>query len=326
MLVTKHNILQGQRITMSRMGILSRDARHYQSLLEHQNLHELQIVFAEKDPAQVEDFEHIDILLTDPDLAATIIEHCTNLKWLQSTWAGNKPLFDSTKRDYQLCGVKDVFGSRMREYVFAYLLHFARNVEGFIEAQKSRRWQAPDISYLHGRKLGIMGVGSIGNAVAKTAKDFAMEVHGFTHSSTDCSYVDHYYKLDELENFASKLDYLVCLLPDTQNTQGLVDKVLLDALPEHCVLINAGRGQCINDGALIAALQSNRLRAAVVDVTSEEPLPFEHPFWYTANLYLSQHTAAISEPEDISTIFAANYHRYVNKQGLHYLLDFTKAY
>ena len=311
---------------MNRLGILSRDAEHYRNLLAEQTLAELQLVFVGDDPAQISTFEDLDILLADPDLAANILEQCTNLKWLQSTWAGNKPLFDCQKRDYQLCGVKDVFGPSMVEYVFTYLLHFARNVEGFIEAQQQRRWQAPKTGDLYGAKLGIMGVGSIGKALAKSAKAFAMEVHGLSHSSTDCSDVDHYYTLDELPDFAASLDYLVCLLPDTKDTAGLINQAFLAALPKHCVLINAGRGPCIDEQALLEALQSNQLRAAVLDVTMQEPLPCEHPFWHSPNLYLTQHTAAISKPEQITTLFIANYHCYTRQLELKHVLDFSKAY
>ena len=111
--------------TMSRIVILSRDAWQYSHLLEQHKLQGLPCVLAYESPAQVEEPETIDILLADPDLAAVMIAQCINLKWLQSTWAGNKPLFDSAKRDYQLCGVKDVFGPRMGEYVFSYLLHLS---------------------------------------------------------------------------------------------------------------------------------------------------------------------------------------------------------
>jgi len=311
---------------MSTMGILSRDARHYRSLLEQQNLAELQLVFAETDPAKVIDYAQVDILLADPDLAASIIEQCTSLKWLQSTWAGNAPLLRLSKCDYHLCGIKDVFGMSMREYVFAYLLHFSRNVQGFANCQKTCQWQAPAFTQLHAKTLGIMGVGSIGKIVAKTAKCFDMQVHGLTYSSRDCPDVDRYFAIGDEQAFAAKLDYLVCLLPDTSNTQGIINQSFLAALPAHCVLINAGRGPAIDELALRLALNNNKLRAAVLDVFTQEPLPSEHPFWQTANLHITQHTAAISKPEDIHQIFLDNYHRDHQDLPLKYQMDFAKGY
>jgi phosphoglycerate dehydrogenase-like enzyme len=311
---------------MNTMGILSRDAGHYRALLEHQHLGELQLGFAEKNPAQVKDFSKVEILLADPDLAASVIEQCASLRWLQSTWAGNAPLLKRGKGDYRLCGIKDVFGISMREYVFAYLLHFSRNVDGFARCQKTGQWQAPAFTELHTKTLGIMGVGSMGKLVAKTAKCFDMQVHGLTYASRDCPDVDRYFNIKEAQAFAADLDYLVCLLPDTRHTQGVINQLFLAALPPRCVLINAGRGQAIDEPALLLALNNNKLRAAVLDVTRQEPLPPEHPFWHTTNLHITQHTAAISKPKDIHQIFLDNYQRYSRNRPLKYQLDFAKGY
>jgi phosphoglycerate dehydrogenase-like enzyme len=318
--------LQRANTVMTRMGILSRDARHYLSLLEHQNLPELQLVFAETNSAKVNNYADIDILLADPDLAATVLPRCTRLRWLQSTWAGNAPLIELAKRDYQLCGVKGVFGPAMREYIFAYLLHYARNISGFMQAQQNRQWQPPEFTGLAGKTLGIMGVGSIGKVLAKTAKDFAMQVHGLTHSSQDCEHIDRHFHLAQAHLFARKLDYVVCLLPHTRDTQGMINADFLAQLPRHCVLINAGRGQVIDDLALIHVLTSGKLRAAVLDVFTREPLPPEHPYWQLDNVHITQHSAAISRPEDISALFCANYLRDFRHQPLNFVIDFERGY
>ncbi|MFT5677382.1 MAG: phosphoglycerate dehydrogenase-like enzyme, partial [Paraglaciecola sp.] len=120
---------------MARLGILSRDAKKYQVLIEQSDLTNADLVIVSHTPDSETDWSQIDILLADPNLATQIVEKCTHLKWLQSTWAGNTPLLSLQKTDYLLCGVKDVFGPSMREYVFAYLLHFSRNVEAFQLAQ-----------------------------------------------------------------------------------------------------------------------------------------------------------------------------------------------
>jgi phosphoglycerate dehydrogenase-like enzyme len=311
---------------MARVGILSRDAKEYQTLIEQSELANVDLIKVSETPDCKTDWSQIDVLLADPNLAAQIIEKCTHLKWLQSTWAGNTPLLKLQKTNYLLSGVKDVFGPSMREYVFAYLLHFSRNVEAFQQAQQSALWQPPTLGCLHGKTLGIMGLGSIGKTVAKTAKTFEMQVHGLSYSSRDCQDVDHYFGADELIEFAEKLDYLVCLLPDTDKTRHLVDQSFLDALPKHCVLINAGRGQVIDQGALLHALNTKKIQAAVLDVFEQEPLPDEHPFWHSKKIYITQHTAAISKPKDILEIFTQNFERFQNKQTLMYLLEFERGY
>ncbi|AGH46926.1 D-2-hydroxyacid dehydrogenase [Paraglaciecola psychrophila] len=310
---------------MYNVAILSRDSALYSALLEAAQLPHLKLVLV-SNKATAFDYSQVDILFGDPDLTSNVIKQCTRLKWLQSTWAGNAALFALDKTDYQLCGVKDVFQQAMQEYVFAYLLYFSRNVAGFNQAQLKKTWAAPSYQSLAGKTLGIMGVGNIGQAVAKMAKHFSMKTRGYTRTSGDCEFIDQYYTPNDPQTFATELDYLVCLLPQSDATTGIIDHAFLSYLPKHCVLINAGRGTTIVDRALMDALQSKTLHAAVLDVFEQEPLPEDHPYWQLDNLYVTQHTAAESMPEDIFPLFSDNYFRYINGAALHNVLDFAKGY
>ena len=311
---------------MHNLAILSRDSTHYNRLLKDAHLPDLNLILVDNKVTEAFDYSQVHILFGDPDLTSQVINQCTELKWLQSTWAGNAALFALDKNDYQLCGVKNVFQQAMQEYVFAYLLYFSRNVDGFNQTQKNRAWAAPPYQSLAGKNLGIMGVGNIGSAIAKMAKNFSMKTHGYTRSSQDCEFIDRYYTSGDEQRFTSKLDYLVCLLPHSNETAGLIDHTFLSYLPTHCVLINAGRGATIVDSALIKALKNRTLHAAVLDVFEKEPLPDSHPYWQLDNLYVTQHTAAESIPEDIFSIFSDNYHRYINGSALQHVLDFKKGY
>jgi phosphoglycerate dehydrogenase-like enzyme len=311
---------------MHKVAILSRDFARYSTLVEYAQLPNLKLVLVDSKIPKIFDYTQIDILFGDPDLTAQVVKQCSGLKWLQSTWAGNAALFALSKRNYQLCGVKDVFQQAMQEYVFAYLLYFSRNLPGFNQAQKSNTWAAPTYQSLAGKTLGIMGVGNIGKAVAKMAKHFSMQTRGYTRSSQNCEFIDSYYTYNHEQAFATDLDYLVCLLPQSDETSGLIDKRFLSFLPPRCVLINAGRGTTIVDSALITALQNNTLKGAVLDVFAQEPLPVEHPYWQLDNLFITQHTAAESMPEDIFPIFSDNYLRYINGSALQHVLDFSKGY
>ena len=254
---------------MHNVAILSRDSALYLTLLKAEQLPHLKLVLVDNKAADF-DYSQVDILLGDPDITAQVISQCTGLKWLQSTWAGNTPLFALDKIDYQLCGVKDVFQQAMQEYVFAYLLYFSRNVAGFNQAQINKTWAAPTYGSLAGKTLGIMGVGNIGQAVAKMAKHFSMKTRGYTRTSSGCEYIDQYYTCNDAQNFAANLDYLVCLLPQSKATTGLIDSTFLSYLPKHCVMINAGRGATIVDTALIEALKNKTLQGAVLDVFEQE--------------------------------------------------------
>lgn len=311
---------------MPNLIIVSRDASTYAKLINQAKLPQLNLLFANQGLPKFYDYSRVDIVLGDPDLTVQIIEECSAVRWVQSTWAGNAALFAAGNRNYQLCGVKGVFQQAMREYVFAYLLHFSRNITGFDQAQKAKKWISLPYHSLAGKTLGIMGVGNIGKAVAQTAKHFSMRTWGFTRSSRDCSFIDSYFGSDDLQAFASELDYLVCLLPHSPATTGLIDQQFLAYLPKRSVLINAGRGTTIEEPALIEALQNKRLHAAVLDVFEQEPLPRTHRFWELDNLYVTQHTAAESVPNDIFLLFKDNYQRHIAGQPLKNVLDFAKGY
>jgi phosphoglycerate dehydrogenase-like enzyme len=122
------------------------------------------------------------------------------------------------------------------------------------------------------------------------------------------------------------LDYLVSVLPRTKDTNKIVDEQLLNALPRHAVFVNVGRGNSVDEAALEKALKDNRLAAAVLDVFEREPVPPEHPFWSTPNLYMTYHTSAISYPEDITRVFIENYLLYIEGKPLKYVVDFAKGY
>lgn len=316
----------------SNLTIISRDAAIYSAVLANKQLPGLNIITATESVENV-DLNKIEILLTEPGIAAEILEQCHNLRWLQSTWAGNTPLLAMAKKDYVLTGAKGIFGAAMREYVFAYLLYFERNIETFKrkalpsqEGQSPNYWTQPSIGTLKSKRLGILGAGSIASDLVSAARLFEMEIVGINRSGKSETNYDALYTIDNLCEFASRLDYLVCILPDTKETRHIVDARFLEHLPKDCVLINAGRGNSIDDSALINALNKQQLKAAVLDVFKQEPLPNAHPYWHMENVYITQHTAAISSPYAVCEVFAENYTRWRNDQALKHSIDFTRGY
>jgi phosphoglycerate dehydrogenase-like enzyme len=195
-----------------------------------------------------------------------------------------------------------------------------------IKAQQAREWQRPESGVLRGKTIGLLGVGSIGAYLAGTAKQFGMTVRGFTRESEESTQVDEYFHGDSLLKFVGGLNYLVCILPRTKDTDHIVDKTVLSGLPPQAVLINVGRGNAVDELALVNALNESRLAAAVLDVFEKEPLPEDHPFWGTTNLYMTFHTSAISYPEDITKLFTENYQLYLANKSLKYQVNFERGY
>lgn len=266
------------------------------------------------------------ILFGRPDMIAEMLPQMPTVQWVQSSWAGVTPLIELGRRDYVLTGVKDVFGPQMSEYVIGYVLARELRVLERMEEQRRHRWFKGISGTLHGKRLGIMGTGSIGQYIATKANFLAMRVTGLSRSGRQVPVFRKVMKTGELHEFLEGLDYLVSTLPDTPETDKLLDAAALGKLPDHACFINIGRSNVIDDDALIDALNNERLAAATLDVFDDEPVPEDSPLWDTANLTMTAHIAAVSLPSLIVPIFVDNYRRYVNELPLHYIVDFAAGY
>jgi phosphoglycerate dehydrogenase-like enzyme len=303
---------------MPKLIILSHNKEDYQRLIESAQLPDLELV---NDPAQA------DIALGEPKAIRDALSLLSRLKWAQSIYAGVEPLVDPTqRRDYILTNARGVFGEWMSEYVFGYLLFLEKRILDRIKAQQAKQWKRDESGTLRGKTIGLLGVGSIGEHLAGTAKHFEMNVKGYTKASETSTHVDEYYHGSELLKFAEGLDYLVIVLPRTEETNKLVDEAFLDTLPNHAVLVNVGRGNAVDEAALAKALNEGKLAAAVLDVFEQEPVPVDHPFWTTPNLFMTYHTSAISYPEDITKLFIENYRLYAEGKPLRYVVDLERGY
>ena len=303
---------------MPKLILLSHDKDEYQRLIKNAELPDLEIV---SDPVLAE------IALGEPKAIRDALPLLSQLKWTQAIYAGVEPLVDPTqRRDYVLTNARGVFGELMSEYVFGHLLFLEKKILERIEMQKVHKWQRSESGVLRGKTIGLLGVGSIGAHLAGTAKHFGMNVKGFTRESETSPLVDKYYHGDDLLEFAKGLDYLVSVLPRTKETNKIVDEALLKALPNHAVFVNVGRGNSVDEAALVKALMEGKIAAAVLDVFEKEPVPEDHPFWDTPNLYMTYHTSAISYPEDITKVFIENYRLYVDGKPLKYVVDFERGY
>jgi phosphoglycerate dehydrogenase-like enzyme len=274
----------------------------------------------------LDEYDGEAILFGNPDMIGRLLPTMPAVEWVQSSWAGITPLLALDRRDYVLTGVKDVFGPQMSEYVMGYLLAHELKVLERIKAQREHRWLETRSGALEGKQIGIMGSGSIGQHVAKTAAYFGMTVSGLSRSGTPVEYFENMFNISEKEGFLNELDYLVTALPHTTDTDNLIDSAALSLLPNHAYLVNVGRSNVIDDEALMQALRNKTLAGAVLDVFDEEPIPEASGLWDTPNLSITAHIAAISDPLLIVPIFVENYRRFVGGKPLNYIIDFDAGY
>ena len=193
------------------------------------------------------------VALADPPAVRHILGDLPNLRWLQSTYAGVDTLLQpGLRRDYLLTNVRGIFGPWMAEYVIGYAIMHERLGWRRYLAQQERRWEPALPGTLRERTLGILGVGSIGAAIARAAKFFGMRTLGYTLRSEDSEHIDRYFHEGELLALARQADYLVAALPSTAASRHLIDAAVLRAMPRHAVLMNVGRGSAVDEDALRA--------------------------------------------------------------------------
>ena len=257
---------------MHHLLILTKHPDEYRERIQAASLPDLAIVATDDVAEGLARAPHSDILLGDPTRVKAALPHLPRLVWTQLSWAGVEPMLDpALRRDYVLTNIRGVFGPLMSEYVFGYLLMLERKILPRLAAQREGRWDTTLPGTLSGKTIGLVGVGSIGAHLAATAKHFGMQVRGYTRRSRDCRHVDQYFHGGDKAAFAHDLDYLVAVLPNTDQTRAIVDAEMIAALPPRAVLVNVGRGRTVDEAALGAAL-SAAWRAAM-SPTAEPPPP-----------------------------------------------------
>jgi phosphoglycerate dehydrogenase-like enzyme len=313
---------------MNRPGVLvlSEDANDYPHLLDDLVRSGTVVRTATTATAARAVWSGEPVVLGQPDLVAAVIGDLGGVRWVQSTWAGVTPLLTQGRRDFQLTAVKDIFGPQMTEYVLGYLLaHELRLLQRHRHQQQREWWPAPS-GALQGKTLGIMGTGSIGACIARTAASLGLRVVGFSRGGEPCAGFERVFAAGRLVDFLAEPDYLCCVLPDTPATTNLLDEAAFRAMRRGSYLLNVGRGNLIDEAALLDALGSGRIAGAVLDVFKEEPLPPESPLWRAPNLIVTAHMAADSRPRDVARIFIGNYNRFVAGRPLRFLVDFERGY
>lgn len=310
---------------MTQLVIYSRDFKIYEECLTQHPYLSIKLTYSGQNPSPAV-LATADILLGEPDLIAPIIGNYANVKWVQSTWAGNNKFQENTCTSYLLTGVKDIFSQQMTEYVLAYILYLQRNIELYNQNKTDRVWaQAPSTS-LNGKTLGIMGIGSIGQAVGKQLSTLGIRIVGLSQTPKLLSNIPVYTN-EHIIEFIEQCDYILNLLPETKQTIGLCDSAFFSAMRSGSIFISAGRGTVIDQPhTLISALSEGNLFAAVLDVFEEEPLVADHPYYAVDNLYISCHTAAVSDPKRVFDIFANNLNLFLQNAPLLHRHDFSKGY
>jgi phosphoglycerate dehydrogenase-like enzyme len=228
---------------------------------------------------------------------AELLALAPNLKWIQAITAGvdNLPLKEINDRGIILTNARGIHKIQMAEFAIAAMINFARNFHLMHRNQIKGLWdRSIPQAEIYSKVVGIIGLGSIGEEIARKASFFGMRVLGVRQNPRPAKYVDRVYGMEEMDKVFRESDYIINLLPLTAGTRKLIDKHYFGSMKKAACFINIGRGPTVNQTDLVDALKSNRIGGLVADVYEAEPLPEDSPLWGLENVILTPHIAGVS--------------------------------
>lgn len=249
-----------------------------------------------------------------------------NLKCISSLGAGVDHIVSDQQlpKDVPVTRVVDPWLIRdMTQYIIWAVIQFARKLNRYLDQQHRAQWNvlvAPNQI-----NIGIMGMGKLGQDAAEKLLSLGFNVSGWTRTAKTISGVTMFAG-QQLDEFLGQIDMLVCLLPLTDTTTGILNKKLFSQLKPGAFLINVARGKHLIEQDLIAALDEGIIAGACLDVFITEPLPAQHPFWHHPKIIVTPHVASVSNPASVAKQLVENYYRAQNNQPLLNRVDVTRGY
>jgi phosphoglycerate dehydrogenase-like enzyme len=239
------------------------------------------------------------------------------LRWLHSGSAGvDHPVFRMMiDRGTRLTNSSGASGRSIAHHVVMSLLVLRRDLPQFLRDQAEQHWRTRDVGDVEGTVVGMLGMGPIGTESARLAQEFGMRVIGMRRTVSGDEPCETW-TLDRLHELLPRLDALVLALPLAPTTRQLIGATELALLPAGAHLVNVGRGELLDEAALIDALRSGHVGAASLDVTEIEPLPAESPLWSMPNVIVTPHSSGStpSTRRRAAEYFADEFEHYVRNE------------
>ncbi|HMD15943.1 MAG TPA: D-2-hydroxyacid dehydrogenase [Terriglobales bacterium] len=260
------------------------------------------------------------------------------LRWIHSPAAAVHQLMfpELVNSDVVLTNAREVHGPVVAEHVIALIFALAKKIPGSVLLQQKHVWgqqilwdEPPRVREVAGATVGLIGLGSIGRAVAKSAKALGMRVIAVReHPEKGSEGADAVFGPAQIGEIFRQADYIVLAAPVTASTKAIANAERLALMKPDACLINVGRGQLVDEPALAAALRGKEIGGAALDVFPKEPLAADSPLWDVPNLLITPHTAALTDKlwERHYALFSENLQRYLNGVPLRAVVDKRKGY
>jgi phosphoglycerate dehydrogenase-like enzyme len=260
-----------------------------------------------------------------------------NVKWLQATSSGIGQTIKNMKYDERMpstvfTSASGVHRRPLAEFCLMVMLAFNKKLLQTLDQQRAKQWKRLSGSDLNNKTIAIVGMGKVGQEVARISKCFGMNVLGVKRTvagiDPESLYADELFSQKDLNSVLSRSEYLVLIAPHTHETEKMIGSEQLSLLPKGAVLINIGRGALVDEGAMIEALQSGHLGGAGLDVFEVEPLPESSPLWSMSNVIVNPHSGGTSNSENelITDIFCSNIKNFLEGKPLINVIDTNKMF
>lgn len=259
----------------------------------------------------------------DRPLAAELPTLAPELRWIQATSSGIGPFVQSAGLDTSKITITNAAGIHavpLAEHVLLSLLYFVKDIPARLQDQRAHRWERYCGREMRGLTVGVIGLGAVGQEVARLVRAAGLKVIGVKRTPADplTLPVDELYLQDQLHEILPRCDALVLICPHTAETAGMLGPDEFKLMKPGAFVVNIGRGALINEDALIKALSSGHLGGAALDVTAVEPLPTGSPLWDMPNVLITAHSASTvdRENERLLDLFCENLRRFENGHPL----------
>lgn len=284
--------------------------------------------------------DDVEVLLRGPLPAATfdrLLARCPSLRWVHSATAGVERVLtpEAARRGLVITNARGVFSEPIAEYVLMMILAVIRRLPQLLELQREHTWQPLSAREMRDVTVGVVGLGSIGRAVARLALAFGARVVAVRRAEPadpaddpDLAGIDRLYAPADLPELLAESDFVVLALPLTGDTEGLIDAHHLGRMKPGGWLINVARGGLVDERALVRALRSGQLGGAVLDTVRNEPVEPSSPLYDVPNLILTPHTSWSSGRvlDRSIALFCDNLERFARGETLLNTVDPGKGY
>ncbi|MFY0664085.1 MAG: D-2-hydroxyacid dehydrogenase [Natronospirillum sp.] len=310
------------------VALVSQRTAQWRALLAQQTELPIQVIFDDEDDF-LNKAQQCTVLWGDTPEGAKWLPQLPNIEWYHTFFSGVDallPLRAQLPKNLLVTNSRDIAGPHIAEYVLGQVLNLTRQIGHYQQLQEQKAWQWMDYRTIEEDAALVLGTGAIGQIVAQRLAPWTKRVDGVSRSGRPLAAFDSVHQWEQAHPILAQYRIVINTLPYTPDTDGLLDDAFFNGLANDAIFINVGRGATVQDDALLAALDAQPERRAVLDVFRQEPLPVEHPYWQHAQVVVTPHVAAQSQPQWVLPIVLDNLQRYLDGAALRNIVNMELGY